>query len=108
MDILVGGLGRAVAQPRVIDDLCGIPSRSGQRQTQRPGGGAINMAKTPMAARGDYDPEFSSGAHVQVLYVKSGDTWVALHWALGATDVWYAWEPICAEFRQLIPEACAF
>lgn len=77
-------------------------------EPQRPGGGAINMAKTPMAARGDYAPEFSDSPHVEVLYVKSGDTWVALHWALGATDVWYSWEPICAEFRQLIPEACAF
>ena len=26
--------------------------------------------------------------------------------AMGATDVWYAYEPICAVWRPVIPEAC--
>ncbi len=73
---------------------------------QRPGGGTIDVLKTPMVARGEFDPYLADTPHIEVLYVKSGDTWVALHWAIGATDVWYAWEPICAPFRALIPEVC--
>jgi len=75
---------------------------------QRPGGGAIDMAHTPMALRDGYDPEISSGAQVEALWVKSGRQWVAVHHAVGATDVWYSWEPICAEFRDIIPEACSY
>jgi len=73
---------------------------------QRPGGGAIDMLRTPMAERGEFDPYLADRPNIEVLYVKSGSTWVALHWAIGATDVWYSWEPICAPFRTLIPEAC--
>jgi hypothetical protein len=77
-------------------------------EAQRPGGGVIDVANTPMVARGEFDPYIADTAHIEVLYVKSGQTWVALHWAIGATDVWYSWEPICAPFRALIPEACPF
>lgn len=73
---------------------------------QRPGGAPIDMTHTPMALRDGYDPELSSGAQVEALWVKSGRQWVAVHHAVGATDVWYSWEPICAEFRDVIPEAC--
>lgn len=74
---------------------------------QRPGGGEIDLARTPMVARGDFDPELAEvGAGVQALWVRSGRMWVAKHHAVGATDVWYSWEPICAEFRSIIPEAC--
>jgi hypothetical protein len=74
---------------------------------QRPGGGAIDIATTPAAMRGELDPQVGDGATVQALYRLSGDTWVAVHWAISATDVWYSWGPICAEYRAVIPEACA-
>jgi hypothetical protein len=74
---------------------------------QRPGGGRIDVLRTPMVARGEFDPELVDTPHMEVLYKRSGRTWVAVHWAIGATDVWFAWEPICAEFRPVIPEACA-
>jgi hypothetical protein len=73
---------------------------------QRPGGKEIDIATTPAARRGELDPEVGDGATVQALYKLSGQTWVAVHWAISATDVWYAYEPLCAEYRAVIPEAC--
>jgi hypothetical protein len=45
---------------------------------------------------------------LQALYRKVGDTWVAVHWAAGATDVWFSWEPLCQEYRPVIEEWCSF
>lgn len=73
---------------------------------QRPGGEMIDLARTPAAARQDIDPTVGDGATVQALYRLSGDTWVAVHWGIGATDVWYSWGPLCAAYRAVIPEAC--
>jgi len=74
---------------------------------QRPGGGQISLWQTPGYARGELHPEdMEGGAMIQALYVKSGQTWVAVHWVMGASDVWYAYEPICAIWRPVIPEAC--
>lgn len=73
---------------------------------QRPGGVAINMFQTPGYLRGEIDPEFMDGTSIQVLYKKSGDTWVAVHWAIGATDVWFSWGPLCREYRPVIEEFC--
>lgn len=73
---------------------------------QRPGGKEIDIAGTPAARRGELDPQVGDGATVQALYKLSGQTWVAVHWAISATDVWYAYEPLCAEYRAVIPEAC--
>src|SRR5690606_35186854 len=69
---------------------------------QRPGGQQIDMTKTPMYQRGDIDPEIADGATLQVLYRKSGVTWVAVHWAIGATDVWFAYGPLCREYKDVI------
>lgn len=73
---------------------------------QRPGGQAIDLRQTPGARRGEIDPEFMDGPTLQALYRKSGDTWVAVHWALGATDVWYSWTPYCEVWRPVIPDVC--
>jgi len=73
---------------------------------QRPGGGEIDMARTPGAVWGALDPSIGDGPTVQALYHRSGETWVAVHWAISATDVWYAWGPICAVWRPVIPKAC--
>ena len=73
---------------------------------QRPGGGAINVATSPGAARGYLHPEHMDGTSLQALYRKSGKTWVAVHWAIGATDVWYADPAFCPEYRAVIPEVC--
>ncbi|TDK48051.1 hypothetical protein [Antarcticimicrobium luteum] len=74
---------------------------------QRPGGGEISLWRSPGYARGELHPEgMEGGATMQALYVRSGQTWVAVHWAMGASDVWYAYGPICAIWRRVIPEAC--
>ncbi|TDE39683.1 hypothetical protein [Antarcticimicrobium sediminis] len=74
---------------------------------QRPGGGEISLWQTPGSARGDLYPEgMEGGVAMRALYVRSGQTWVAVHWAIGASDVWYAYAPICAIWRPVIPEAC--
>ena len=46
------------------------------------------------------------GTTVYVLYQLSGATWVAVHWAIGATDVWWADQELCVTFRSVTPEAC--
>ncbi len=75
---------------------------------QRPGGGAIDIASTPAAQRGQLDASFGDTPRIQVLYRKSGRVWVAVEHAIAATDVWYSWEPICAIWRPVIPDACNF
>ncbi len=75
-------------------------------QAQRPGGQQINQNETPGAVRGIIDPEEMDGASIQALYRKSGDTWVAVHWAIGATDVWWADPDLCPEYAAVTPEVC--
>lgn len=92
-----------VRDMRVAGDLAFVAV-----EPQRPGGGQIDPARTPMAARGEYEPDMFDGNHMEALYRKSGATWVAVHWHIGATDVWYAWDPLCAEYHAVLPEACSF
>jgi len=75
---------------------------------QRPGGTEIDIRNTPAARWEELDPEVGDGPTIQVLYRKSGRVWVAVHHAIAATDVWYSWEPICAIWQPVIPDACAF
>ncbi|WP_299351411.1 hypothetical protein [uncultured Shimia sp.] len=82
------------------------PIGFGVLTAQRPGGKPIDMRMTPGAQNGDVDVEMEDQEEFQILYRKSGDTWVAVHWSNGAQDVWFAWEPLCAEYRAVISEAC--
>lgn len=75
-------------------------------EPQRPGGGAINPATTPMARRDVYSTEIQDGITMHVLYQKSGNTWVAVHWSIGATDVWWSDPELCATFQAVTPEYC--
>ena len=75
-------------------------------EPQRPGGGRIDFWQTPLMKRGEIDPEFYDGVHMHVLYQKSGETWVAVHWSIGATDVWWADPALCSIFRTVTPEVC--
>lgn len=74
---------------------------------QRPGGAQIDLYQTPGYARGDLivDPQ-ANGAALQVLYRRSGDTWVAVHWVMGATDVWWSDPFLCAQYGAVTPEVC--
>lgn len=73
---------------------------------QRPGGVEIDLMDTPGYVRGELTPDLMDGSGVQALYCKSGSTWVAVHWMLGATDVWWAENALCAYWRPVISEAC--
>ncbi|WP_419408657.1 hypothetical protein [Primorskyibacter sp. 2E107] len=73
---------------------------------QRPGGAPINLYNTPGALRGEIDPEYMDGSAVQALLQKSGDTWVAVHHTIGATEAWWHWEEHCPIWHRVIPEAC--
>jgi len=77
---------------------------------QRPGGTPIDLRDTPWYRR-NWDPnsdfmDFMDGTHTEALYRRMRDTWVAVHFAIGATDVWYAWDEFCPEYRSVIPEWC--
>ena len=73
---------------------------------QRPGGAAISLWNTPGHRRGVLDPEMSDGVHTHVLYRRSGATWVAVEWSVGATDVWFSAPELCAVWRPVIAEFC--
>ena len=91
----------------VVDDLRVAVGRGfAALRAQRPGGGAIDLYATPGARRGDFDPATADGATVHVLYQKSGSTWVAMDWSIGATDVWFAAPEYCAAFRAVIRDYC--
>lgn len=71
----------------------------------RPGGREITRGEIPQ--RFDQDNPFDwGGPDMQVLYQRSGDTWVAVHHVIGATDVWWAHPDFCPLWRNVIPEVC--
>jgi len=74
---------------------------------QRPGGGEIDLYATPGYAEETLDPEAMDGTTMQALLRRSGDTWVAVHWAIGPTDVWFAYGPFCRRYRAVIEDYCA-
>lgn len=76
-------------------------------QAQRPGGGEIDLYATPGFREGTLDPEMMDGTSMQALLRKSGETWVAVHWAIGPTDVWFAYGPFCRRYRPVIEDYCA-
>lgn len=73
---------------------------------QRPGGKAIDLAETPLVLRDGQNPANMDGARIDALLKRAGGTWVAVHWAMGATDVWWSDPTFCPEYRAVIPEAC--
>ena len=73
---------------------------------QRPGGVTIDMLSTPIVQRGELDPEIADGATIQALYQRSGRMWVPVHFAIGATDVWYSWDAFCPVWGPVLTEFC--
>ncbi|WP_246162277.1 hypothetical protein [Roseovarius faecimaris] len=73
---------------------------------QRPGGAQIDISQTPGGLRGELDEEYMDGSTLQALYRKVGQTWVAVHWEIGATDAWYSDPALCAEYRSVLLEIC--
>lgn len=73
---------------------------------QRPGGGVIDIYDTPMVQRDGVDPEYMDGTRIDALLQRSGQGWVVVDWAVGATDVWWANPDFCETFSGVIPEVC--
>ncbi|MFT4960009.1 MAG: hypothetical protein ACI92Z_001086 [Paracoccaceae bacterium] len=73
---------------------------------QRPSGKPIDLRSNPGFQRRALDPDFFDGMPIQALYQKSGSTWVAVHWALGATDVWYSQAVFCPNYYDVISDVC--
>jgi len=72
---------------------------------QRPGGVPIFQPDTPVMQRGEAE-DFMDVTQIQVLYKKVRDTWVAVHFAFGATDVWFAYAQLCREYEPVISDYC--
>lgn len=73
---------------------------------QRPGGGYIDPASTPMVLRDGADLSHLDGISMQALLQRQDRTWVVVHSAIGATDVWWADPRLCAQWAGVIPEVC--
>jgi hypothetical protein len=71
----------------------------------RPGGQEITRDEVP--ERLGYDnPLDWGGTDMQILYQRSGTTWVAVHHLMGATDVWWSDPQFCPQWRSVISEMC--
>ncbi len=93
----------------VVQDLRVSPEgvfAFGVLSPQRPGGKAIDFFGAPMFTRDHENPEFHDGTTMHVLFQKSGNTWVAVHWSIGSTDVWWASRVYCEDYSAVIPEFC--
>lgn len=75
-------------------------------EPQRPDGRPMTAADV-IPEHGADDIFELGGPSMQVLYQKAGNTWVATHWAVGATDVWWSWQAYCPTWWSVIPEVCA-
>jgi len=73
---------------------------------QRPGGIAIDLGQSPLAIRDGWFVDEMDGARIDVLFRRSGGQWVAVLYEIGATDAWYVWEPICAEWWSVLSDRC--
>jgi hypothetical protein len=72
---------------------------------QRPGGAAIDVARTPGWLGGYFmpDADWTGG---QALFRRAGSGWVFADGGFGATDVWWSTPQYCNEFLPVIAEAC--
>ncbi len=72
---------------------------------QRPGGGPIDVYRTPGWASGYFlpDADWTGG---QALLRRSAGGWMLAEGYFGATDVWWADPAHCAAFRPVIADVC--
>ncbi len=73
---------------------------------QRPGGGEIDVAESPIVKRDGESAELVDGPRVRALLQKSGDMWVPVDYAVGPTDVWESWIGYCTVWSAVLPEYC--
>ncbi|WP_460274171.1 hypothetical protein [Celeribacter sp. ULVN23_4] len=76
---------------------------------QRPGGGHIDIRQTPMVRFFGDDPYFYEevgGIDVVAFLIREGDQWAVVDHSIGATDVWFAREPYCTVFPNVLTGYC--
>jgi hypothetical protein len=76
---------------------------------QRPGGGAIDINETPMVRYFGEDAYFFEevgGIDVIAFLIREGDQWAVVDHSIGATDVWFAREPYCSVFVDVLHGYC--
>jgi hypothetical protein len=72
----------------------------------RPGGGEIGFYDQRPEFQAMEDPGFWDGPRFQVLYQKVGQTWVAVHHSVAATDAWWSDPAFCPIWHPVLPEIC--
>lgn len=79
---------------------------------QRPGGAPIDVYTIPAVKRGEWQVDADGylaemdGLSIMALLVKSGNTWVAQHFSIGATDLWIADPEICGDYIAVMSDFC--
>jgi hypothetical protein len=75
-------------------------------EPQRPGGGEIDVLRTPFVRTNEYDRDFMDGIRLDAFLQKSGQTWVVMDMSVGATDAWYLSPQYCDVYAAVLPEVC--
>ena len=70
---------------------------------QRPGGGAIDIAQTPMVLRDKVPLDFIDGPEVVAFMYRTNGVWTIDQYATGSTDAWWAGGPACENYATLLP-----
>ncbi|WP_417261995.1 hypothetical protein [Celeribacter sp.] len=76
---------------------------------QRPGGGTIDIREAPMVRYWGDDASYFEevgGLDVIAFLIREGDQWAVIDHSIGATDVWFAAEPYCTVFPELLFDYC--
>lgn len=80
-----------------------------QVQPQRPGGGPIVIADTPMVLRDGEPPSMIDGTVLTAYMNRVAGTWYVFAFAIGSTDAWWVGDPYCTEYgyKSVMPQnAC--
>lgn len=75
-------------------------------EAQRPGGGIIELARTPLHRREGVPLDLINEPSTEALMVKIAGQWKPVHFANAATDVWWANTEYCPIFSDVLPEIC--
>lgn len=76
---------------------------------QRPGGARIDIRGAPIVRYWGDDASYYEevgGIDVIAFLIREGDQWSVVDQSIGATDVWFASEPYCTVFSQLLFDYC--
>lgn len=96
------GYAGAICRVRFLgtrrSDWCRSSAATSRRLEYRP-------AHDPRRLPGELGPPFMDSLSMQALFRKFADTCVSVHWAIGTTDMWPSWAPICEVWRGGIPQA---